>query len=203
MKRKATNETELHQLKSLVNKRITGLSSYNLNPKDCDAEVSTTRIVNISDLSEGVVDHTTIKEMDVRTTKKTEENRIKAGDVLVTLRGTDLRAALVDDKSSGAVISSNIVALRFKETILPEIVVAWFNSLHGQQALNARSGGSTIQGMKISEMMEIRIPVPPLEIQREIVDFYETIQEHRRILKREEELLESVEQLYLKTKLVI
>lgn len=203
MKEKITNGTKLHQLKSLVNKEITGLSSYNLNPKDSDAEVCTMRVVNISDLSEGVVDYTTVKEMNVRTTKKTEENHIMAGDVLVTLRGTDLRAALVDEKSSGAVISSNLLALRLKKTIMPEIVVAWLNSPQGQQTLNTRSGGGIIQGIKISEMMEISVPVPSPEIQREIVDFYKNIQEHRRIIKREEELLESVEQLYLKTKLEI
>ncbi|KAF1078218.1 restriction endonuclease subunit S [Methanogenium sp. MK-MG] len=203
MNKKTTNGMELHQIKSLVKKKITGLSSYNLNPKDCDAEACIMRLVNISDLSEGVVDHTTIKEMSVRATKKTEENRIRTGDVLVTLRGTALRAALVDEKSSGAVISSNIVALRFTEDILPDVVVAWFNSLRGQQALNALSGGSTIQGMKISEMMEIRIPVPPLEIQRDIVEFYATVQERRLLLKREEKLLNSVERIYLQNKMEI
>lgn len=105
-----------------------------------------------------------------------EENlRVRDGDVLLAGRGITHRAAVATGMHQPApiYISANVFLLRpHVEIILPEILWAWFNSPAGQSAIESHAQSSTRQRViTMGVLKSLDIPVPPLEKQRQLVEF--------------------------------
>jgi restriction endonuclease S subunit len=90
---------------------------------------------------------------------------------LVTCRGTQLKIGLVLEESDGAVISSNLIGIRPLHDVLPPVLFAYLNSAAGISALRGRSRSSTLTlALSPKSVGRIEVPVPPLEIQRQIAE---------------------------------
>lgn len=130
-------------------------------------------VLNIRDLDDmGLLDST--DECDrVLLTGGTRLVRyqVRAGDVVVTCRGTTLRAALVGTGADGAIASSNLLIIRPSPALLGQVLLAWLKTPRGEHELLSRSRASAMTiALGREDIEQVPFPLPPLAVQRQIVD---------------------------------
>jgi type I restriction enzyme, S subunit len=106
--------------------------------------------------------------------KSAEANRtrVKAGDVLLTITGSQIgRVAPAPERLNGAFISQHVAILRLKPGLLP-IFLSMFLSLEtgGQREIARVQYGQSKPGLNLQQIREFRMPLPPLNLQKAIVE---------------------------------
>lgn len=91
--------------------------------------------------------------------------RLRAGDVLVTARGTRLNSALVPILWAGAVVLSNLIGVRPGPRLLPHILLAFLRSGSGRQAVDVRRPRRNQLALTPGRLREVEVPLPPLAVQ--------------------------------------
>lgn len=93
---------------------------------------------------------------------------VEEGDVILTSEAPMGELFYIDGKTK-YVLGQRVFGLRPKKNIIhPQYLFAWFSSKKGQDALNSRATGSTVLGIKQSELLQIKIEVPDMEYQEVI-----------------------------------
>lgn len=93
---------------------------------------------------------------------------VEKGDVVLTSEAP-MGETFYIDGSVQYLLGQRVFGLRPKEKIIePLYLQAWLSSGLGQSKLQARATGSTVQGIKQSELLKIDIELPPLSVQRVI-----------------------------------
>lgn len=111
-------------------------------------------------------------------------------DILMTRAGTVGRVGLVKGNNS-MVIGSNVVKLRIRDKtkLLPKYLVGYLSSKKGQNQIKMYVSGSTIKVISISGLKRLKIPVPTIAEQKDVVAQIE------KVLKNKKETLEAIEKL--------
>lgn len=179
----------LTAMRDLITSTRRGLSSSYLN-----GGTEHVRLIKAKDISsEGSL---ALKDIDTECVKRTpafEKARIKRGDVLVTVTGARFRAAVVLDEAEDLLISNSLIALSFDQAmILPEFAAWYLNSQRGQMDLQKWSSGAVIMSLNTASLLEVMIPVPTMEQQRQFVDLLCIVDEYRTILEQEAALLNKI-----------
>lgn len=170
-----------------------GLSSYYMHGEDVVVP-----FVTLKDVHAGKIITETVDRVSVRKTDLLKKARIARDDVVVTIKGTNFRGALVDERAAGFVISANLVSIVLSDEVLPEIVVAYLNSPGGLRELEARAGGATIKGINTKSLLDLPIPVPPIEQQKVLSRYLRAVREYEDLLKRELELQNSIKEAIIR-----
>jgi len=166
-----------------------GLSSYYMHGEDVVVPV-----VTLKDVQGGKIVSETVDRVSVRKTDLLEKARIAQDDVVITIKGTNFRGAAVDEQAAGFVISANLVSVALSDEVLPEIVVAYLNSPRGLRELESRAGGATIKGLSTKSLLDLPIPVPPIEQQKALSRYLRAAWEYEDVLKKELELRNGIKE---------
>jgi restriction endonuclease S subunit len=114
-----------------------------------------------------------------------KRSQLKGSDVVFTITGRIGTVAVIPMDWEKGNINQHMVRLRFKEEILPDYFAAYFNTSFGnQQALCLTSGGSRI-ALDYKAIRSLRIPLPPFQIQQQIVEEVNARREKAKKLKAE------------------
>ena len=99
-----------------------------------------------------------------------ERFRVRPGDVLLSCRGTVLKAAPVLDDMGDTLASSNIITIRpAPAMMLPQLILALLRSSAWQETLRSRSRSSTaLMQLTVKDVEDLPVPVPPLELQAKL-----------------------------------
>ena len=100
-------------------------------------------------------------------------------DILLMARGTNFRAALLTeyDLNVPSIASPNVFVIRCGEKILPEVIVSFVNSGHGQALMDEIAIGSTVRSLSIAGLKNLEISIPEIEHQKLISSiFYANIE---------------------------
>jgi type I restriction enzyme S subunit len=102
--------------------------------------------------------------------EKLSAHEARAGDVVIAILGEDApRACRVPDNLGPAVVKADCPRLRLREGVRADFVIAALNSeLVRQQAREIRHG-ITRPRLKLSELRRLKVPLPPPEVQDEIL----------------------------------
>ena len=96
--------------------------------------------------------------------------QLQNGDIIVTKDGTIGKVALIENMDKPAVLNSHLFVIRDTSgTLNNRFLMHMLLSNNFKQFIAKRSTSGTIQGLNQSVMVEFPIPVPPLEVQAEIV----------------------------------
>jgi restriction endonuclease S subunit len=123
---------------------------------------------------------------------------VRDRDVLLTARGTSLRAAVVPAETEGAIASANLLVVRLKPELLPEVLVAFLETAAGRKQLVAHATASAVGAFVITPkaLSRLEITVPPMSIQIELAAFVragtESIRAAERVLDLRKELVRGV-----------
>lgn len=117
----------------------------------------------------------------------------KVDDVLLAKNGTTGVAAIVDRDLTFDIYVS-LALLRPSELVLPKYLLHIINSPLAKEQFNSRLHGVGVPNLHLREIKEVKIPVPSLEEQKEIVAKIEvqqdTINEQKALIQRCERKIE-------------
>lgn len=163
-----------------------GISSYYFSDEGIKIP-----LINIGALQNGQIVSDSIDGVTVKQTEAIKKSTIAAGDVLIGIKGS-FKAAVADEKTQGSVISANVIALKLNAAIMPNLLVAYLNSPSGQRKLCARAGGAIQKALNLKALLEIPIPVPSIERQRELTEYLSLLKKYTELIEREQRLREKV-----------
>lgn len=117
-------------------------------------------------------------------------------DVLITTEAPLGEVAILK-KDARIALAQRIILLRANPMhVNPMYLFYALQSEHGQNELKARSSGTTVLGIKQSELRKVRLPLLPLKTQQSIVDillsYDELIENNQRRIKILEEMARSL-----------
>jgi type I restriction enzyme M protein len=115
------------------------------------------------------------------------------GDIVVTCAGTLGRTAIVPKSIERGIINSVLMRIRPDDNkILRKFLVAVINSKVVQDGIVNKATGVALKNMfATSELKKFKIPLPPLEIQKQIV---EKIEAERAMIESNKKLIDTHEQ---------
>ena len=113
----------------------------------------------------------------------------KAGDVVLTTEAPLGEVAQLDDRKIA--LAQRIVTLRGKKNVLDNTYLKYyFLSNVGQSRLKARETGTTVTGIKQSELREVLVTCPPFAIQQKIANILSSLDDKIEVNRRINEQLE-------------
>lgn len=176
-------------LKEVIREAARGVSSR--VPQEVPVEL--VNVINIKDLVDGAIDISSLEEREVPVSQRKGDRAVRAGDVIVNVRGTQFRAAFVDHRAEGAFASANLVVIRVDESKMrPEILTAYLNSPEGQRQLTSRTRGMTTPSIAMKDLLSITVPLLSLETQDLMKDYLSATADFLATLRREEELISQI-----------
>lgn len=108
-------------------------------------------------------------------------------------RGDKIGIALLSDYDEGLV--SNVYTtfeVIDKNELLPEYLMLWFSRPEFDRYARFKSHGSVREVMDWDEMCKVKLPVPPISVQRDIVKAYQTITNRIELKRHVNDNLEAV-----------
>ena len=124
-----------------------------------------------------------LKELD----KKLESIALKEGDVLLVMAMTEtLKVACVEKLAGQKIIpASNIYIIRLdQKKILPLYFKMLLETEQAFQIFNAFCGSATIKSISVDFLNKLQIPLPPLDVQNDLVKKYQKIEDENESLKQ-------------------
>lgn len=152
-----SNITTLNGLAETI---FSGLTAYGRSPiRNSGVPVA---MINITDIQRGNLDLTELETVYADEAAKLERYQVKAGDVLITAKGSSFKSAVVPETPNFMILSSNLCAIRLKSDspISPALLQAWLESPAGLGQLQIQSQGSSILNLRPKGLGEIQIPLP-------------------------------------------
>ena len=97
-------------------------------------------------------------------------HRVRKGDVLLTKTAGDFRAASVLSEADGIAFSSDLVRIRPRSGYSTTFLAYFLNSRHGRRALEAHSYGKAIKRLRIQDVQDLLVPLPPRTLGQTVAD---------------------------------
>jgi restriction endonuclease S subunit len=129
-------------------------------------------VLNISNIEDGEIIFDNMDTIDEEE-RKIKRYELKDGDLVLTCRGTVNKVAIyrkVDDRI--VIASANIISMRFKKQMLSESVKILLESSLGKILLKSFQRGTNVMNINPSDLEELVLPVPSINIQEEIAEEY-------------------------------
>lgn len=120
-----------------------------------------------------------------------KRSHLESDDILLSGIGTIGKVAVVDIPVGNWNCSESIFLLKpLKEIIIPRYLMHCLRSRHVQDSFLGKSRGSTLKGIRKGDLVSVEIPVPPIEVQQEIVRVLDELSgyEDELVAKLQEEL---------------
>jgi restriction endonuclease S subunit len=110
-----------------------------------------------------------ITDSFIASDSKNAQHLLQAGDVLLAGKGFKIFAWQYTPKMGDAVATSLFYIIKPNPTIiLPEYLTIVLNSAQVQHQIQIFGSGTSIFSIRKKELVELEIPVPPLEVQSKI-----------------------------------
>ena len=126
--------------------------------------------------------------------KKWMKEETQYGDIFLTSEAP-LGEHIIWKSKEKLVLSQRIFGIRTKKEILDPFFFTYFiDSKYYQHQLKSRESGSTVSGIKQSELLKTKVLFPSLSEQKEIVATLSSIDEKIELLRKQNETLEKIAQ---------
>ena len=128
------------------------------------------RVIRISDVQKGKMSDKDLKYYPVELQPEIERYLLEEGDLVMSLTGNTGRVAMLSKSDLPAGLNQRVACIRPGEKILARYLFHFFDRDEFEtEAMNNSTGGGQ-KNMSTVWLSKFKIPIPPLEIQREIVD---------------------------------
>ncbi len=131
--------------------------------------------------------------------KKWMAVEVQEGDIILTSEAPMGEVFYIKDDQK-YVLGQRVFGLRpNRELINPKYLAAWLASSEGQRQLIARASGSTVQGIRQSELLKLEIDLPSAEEQARIANIRFSIADKVNLNRRINQTLEAIAQAIFKS----
>ena len=108
-------------------------------------------------------------------------------------RGDKIGIALLEDYEEGLVSNVyTVFEIIDEKQLIPEYLMLWFSRPEFDRYARYMSKGSAHEFFEFDEMCRVKIPLPPIEIQRAIVNIYKCANEAKQIAEEADQLSREV-----------
>ncbi|MEZ8271073.1 restriction endonuclease subunit S [Vibrio splendidus] len=98
---------------------------------------------------------------------------VEAGDILITMMGTSGKCQVVPESAELGIIDSHLLKLRTNSKILPELFRLLVDETQEiKDQIGKQGKGSIMHGLNSSIVKELELPLPSLEEQARILNFF-------------------------------
>ncbi|MGN0039267.1 MAG: restriction endonuclease subunit S [Coriobacteriales bacterium] len=126
-------------------------------------------IINPKDIVDGAIAVGAMVSAD--TAERLSAYRLNEGDIIIGRRGEMGRAAVVDEATAGSLCGTGCFFVRpDNKRALPDYWNHYFRSPLVRSYLEQNAVGGTMKNLNLSILGKMPVYLPPLEVQREIVD---------------------------------
>jgi restriction endonuclease S subunit len=154
-------------------------------------------IVNVKDLENLYIDHD-VEKIEINGTASIQQHRLEKNDVIIAIRGSLLKSSVVTEASVGSFAGQNVAVFRpiSLDRVNPGYIAVLLRSKWMEQSLNIlqRRSSTNLPSIRISDLREIKIPLPEIIVQNHINQLFLLLESHKKItldtLKAREELTE-------------
>ncbi|GGL92975.1 hypothetical protein GCM10010840_33830 [Deinococcus aerolatus] len=152
------------------------------------------RILQISNLRDLTVQPHEDDRKEFLDGPRAAEHAVQAGQILISLRGSALKAAVVEQDLPDTVVSNSLTTLVPRPDLAdPYFLAALLNSAHMQQRVTPLFTGITVQGIPLAKFRKLAIHLPVLSEQQKLARVLRALAEYRRAVQgvltlREEEI---------------
>lgn len=165
----------IRPLASVVERLFVGLpvSRHIAKPGD---ESTTLVVLSVGDIEDGHIAPSDLLPRAKLRAGNFDRFRAQPGDVLVSCRGTVLKAALGLDEVQDLFTSSNIITIRvMRSLVAPQIILSLLRSSTWREVLESRTRSSTgLMQLTIKDLEDLPVPIPPHDIQAKLADLIDT-----------------------------
>ena len=181
-------DMEKIKLEDLVSEKIFGIPKYHVE----SGNGTHVQMINIRNLQDGTVVPEPIENCVVKESWDVDESRVARGDVLISIKGSSFKAAVIDNETTGLTISPNLFGIRLNGRLHPEILVAYLNSSDGQKELMKLARGTVVNALSISNLLRLSVPVPPVQTQEVLRVYLGAVREYTKLTRKETTLIEKI-----------
>ncbi|AOY74702.1 restriction endonuclease subunit S [Clostridium formicaceticum] len=123
---------------------------------------------------------------------------IRENDIIIPKHGGSVRRSNLAGKSlQGAIVNQHLYVVKISQQLLPEYLVMYLKTKWVQDQISINLGGTVQSIIKRKNIDELRIPMPSLEIQRQIIEeAHKRNDINRYIDLKKKEIMDFVEELY-------
>jgi hypothetical protein len=136
-----------------------------------DTAVGNISVLNISNIENGEISYShmdTIAEEE----RKVKRYELLSGDVVLSCRGTAIKAAVFEKQDKLIIASANLIIIRPCNKIKGGYIKMFLESPVGLAIIKSFQRGTTIMNINHSDIMEMEIPLLPLAEQEKMTDRY-------------------------------
>lgn len=124
--------------------------------------------VRVVDMKDGVVLVDQVRRTTIEIAQQYKRSSLRAGDVLMSIRGHVGRLAVVPKELEGANITQDTARLATNSNCSSLYLYACLENRKMQQEMQRFVKGAAVKGINLSDVKQLRIPVPPIELQKKI-----------------------------------
>ena len=156
--------------------------------------------VTVRDISDGKVNLESSARVSQAAFDELERNgcRPLQGDVLFSKDGTVGKVALVESSEPFVVLSSLAILRPLLDVVVPAFLALSLQSQDFQTAAIGQKTGLAIKRVVLKHLREMQVPLPPLPVQRRIVDLMTHLDDHIANLRTELQGLKDLQSAQLK-----
>lgn len=130
-------------------------------------------VINISNMTDTGIDYESLDQIEEEE-RKVSRYILEDGDVLVTARGTTVKVAVFEKQPMICIPSANINVIRPKDLLRGACLKLFLESPVGIKMLKSLQRGCAVVNINYRDLMELEVPVLPLEAQDALIEEYNT-----------------------------
>lgn len=172
---------------------------FNVGSKNKESPDGKFRIVRLSDVQNGRLVMETISRYHIENKAKVNMYELRKDDVILSIRGSSLKAAVVPADDEDLLLSQNFIGIRCSNRLNPNFLKVYLESPLGQYLLTNKMSGTAIPTLSRKDIETLEIPLPPIEEQKQMMEQYNAKEIHveKEIERLKEKLMEMKIQTYM------
>lgn len=132
--------------------------------------------------------------IDELTHNALKRSHINSGDVLISIAGSIGRSAIVPENAPKLNCNQAVAIIRTKNNIFKPFLRHWLESLDAQSQMRSSTVTGTISNLSLSQLGDLRVPLPPIAEQKRIAAILDKAEEIRSQRRQALEQLDTIRQ---------
>ncbi|MBD2102314.1 restriction endonuclease subunit S [Leptolyngbya sp. FACHB-261] len=141
-------------------------------------------IVNVKDLEKLHIEHD-LEQIKLNNTASIQRYRLRKNDVVIAIRGSLLKSSVVTEASEGSIAGQNVAIFRPKDLkqVNPGYIAVLMRSKWMEKLLYTpqKRSSTTLPSIRVSELRELKIPLPEINTQNQIVQLFLLFESYREL----------------------
>ena len=147
--------------------------------------------IEVKDIVDGKINEETIKKTTVAIDSEYKRSRLKTGDMVIAIRGTIGRVAIVPSSLNGANITRDVARIRVDDPDKRDYIYFYLTSKVAEDHLRDNNIGQAVKGINIKDLKKLPIFIP--EDKNEIKKLNNIFKTASKQIEKQKHLIEAKE----------